>query len=85
MVVTCEGDHIVIRDAETEQETECFMGETMRLEELPGGLFLEAGKGWELPATMDKASNWFNGLEKGFLLLKRPVPEGYTPNSGARS
>jgi hypothetical protein len=43
VVVTCEGDHIVIRDAETEQETERFMPETMRLEELPDGLFLEAG------------------------------------------
>jgi hypothetical protein len=35
--------------------------------------------GWELAATMDKASNWLNGMEKGFLLLKRPVPEGVSP------
>ena len=34
--------------------------------------------GWELTATMDKQSNWWN-MEKGFLLLKRPVPEGHKP------
>jgi hypothetical protein len=35
--------------------------------------------GWELAATYDKASNWFAGFERGFLLFKRPVdgePEG---------
>jgi hypothetical protein len=37
-------------------------------------------QGWELAATMDKQSNWFAGMEKGFLLLKRPVPAGVTPN-----
>jgi hypothetical protein len=34
--------------------------------------------GWELAATMDKQSNWFAGMEKGFILLKRPVPAGVT-------
>ena len=24
-------------------------------------------------AVYDKASNWFTGMEKGFILLKRPV------------
>ena len=37
--------------------------------------------GWELAATMDKASNWWAGMEKGFLLLKRPVSEGAEPES----
>jgi Protein of unknown function (DUF2510) len=30
-------------------------------------------QGWELIAIYDKSSNWFNGMEKGFMLLKRPV------------
>lgn len=30
-------------------------------------------QGWELVSVYDKASNWFNGMEKGFMLLKRPV------------
>jgi hypothetical protein len=30
-------------------------------------------QGWELAAVYDKASNWFTGMEKGFILLKRPV------------
>lgn len=34
----------------------------------------EAGaQGWELISVYDKASNWFQGMEKGFMLLKRPV------------
>ncbi len=32
--------------------------------------------GWELVHTYDKSSNWFNGMEKGFMLFKRPVPDG---------
>ena len=32
--------------------------------------------GWELVAVYDKTSNWFAGLEKGFMLFKRAVPEG---------
>ena len=36
-------------------------------------------EGWELAATMDKQSNWFSGMEKGFLLFKRPVPPGRNP------
>ena len=35
-------------------------------------------QGWELAATMDKQFNWFD-MEKGFLLMKRPVPAGVTP------
>lgn len=29
--------------------------------------------GWELITIYDKASNWMQGMEKGFMLLKRPV------------
>lgn len=41
----------------------------------------EAGaRGWELVTVFDKASNWLQGFEKGFLLLKRPVAEGEDPD-----
>lgn len=37
----------------------------------------QAGEaGWELVTTLDKSSNWWQGFEKGFLLMKRPVPDG---------
>lgn len=40
----------------------------------------EAGRhGWELVGVYDKASNWVHGFEKGYLMLKRPVPDGVTP------
>jgi hypothetical protein len=32
--------------------------------------------GFELVTVFDKASNWFVGLEKGFMLFKRAVPPG---------
>jgi hypothetical protein len=32
--------------------------------------------GWQLVSIYDKASNWSAGLEKGFMLLRRPVPPG---------
>ena len=32
--------------------------------------------GWELVAVYDKASNRFDGFEKGFMLFKRAVPDG---------
>ena len=35
--------------------------------------------GWELTTVYDKASNWISGMEKGFMLLKRPVPDGVIP------
>lgn len=35
--------------------------------------------GWELITVYDKASNWVGGWEKGFMLLKRVVPEGVDP------
>jgi hypothetical protein len=34
--------------------------------------------GWELVNVYDKASNWMQGMEKGFMLFKRPVPPGVT-------
>lgn len=36
-------------------------------------------KGWELVTVYDKASNWLQGFEKGFLLFKRPVLEDEEP------
>lgn len=33
-------------------------------------------QGWELVTVYDKASNWMASMEKGFVLLKRPVPPG---------
>lgn len=37
---------------------------------------------WELVHVYDKASNWFAGFEKGFVLFKRPVPAGEKPDGG---
>jgi hypothetical protein len=42
-------------------------------------LGLAGEDGWELVAVYDKASNWLSGLEKGFMLFKRPVPEDIRP------
>lgn len=36
--------------------------------------------GWELVTIYDKTSNWWVAMEKGFMLLKRPVPDGVTPD-----
>lgn len=36
--------------------------------------------GWELISIYDKASNWLGGLEKGFMMLKRPVPDDVEPD-----
>ena len=42
----------------------------------------EAGRvGWELVTVYDKSSNWFGGMEKGFMLLRREVPEGVEPEA----
>ena len=39
----------------------------------------ESGKdGWELISVYDKSSNWFVGMEKGFMLFKRSVARGAT-------
>ncbi|MGD9996980.1 MAG: hypothetical protein AB7R77_06020 [Ilumatobacteraceae bacterium] len=37
-------------------------------------------QGFELVTVYDKASNWFNGYEKGFMLFKREVPDGSEPD-----
>lgn len=37
-------------------------------------------RGWELQTVFDKASHWIQGLEKGFILFKRAVPEGEEPD-----
>lgn len=36
--------------------------------------------GWELVGVYDKSSNWIAGMEKGFMLFKRPVPDGQEPD-----
>jgi hypothetical protein len=37
-------------------------------------------QGYELVTVYDKASNWMNGWEKGFMLFKRLVPAGTEPD-----
>lgn len=37
--------------------------------------------GWELVSVYDKGSNWMNGMEKGFMLFKRGVPDGVQPDT----
>ena len=36
--------------------------------------------GWELVGVYDKASKGLNGMERGFMLLKRPVPDDVEPD-----
>ena len=36
-------------------------------------------RGWELQTVFDKSSYLFEGLETGFVLLKRPVPVDAEP------
>jgi hypothetical protein len=45
-----------------------------------GGALGRLGEdGWELVTVYDKASNWLQGMEKGFMLFKRPVLPGEEP------
>jgi len=37
-------------------------------------------EGWELVAMYDKSSNWLAGMEKGFAIFKRSVPDGEEPD-----
>ena len=37
-------------------------------------------QGFELVTVYDKSSNWFAGMEKGFMLFKRAVPPGTEPD-----
>lgn len=46
------------------------------LSRLQGVLGHLGEQGWELVTIYDKSSNWFAEMEKGFMLLKRPVPPG---------
>ena len=48
-------------------------------ERMVGVLARLGATGWELVAIYDKSSNWLQGLEKGFALFKRAVPEGQEP------
>jgi hypothetical protein len=46
-----------------------------------GEVLSEAGEhGWEPVVVYDKASNWLSGMENGFMLMRRMVPEGVTPS-----
>lgn len=47
---------------------------------LPRVLAFMGAKGYELITVYDKASNWFNGMEKGFVLFKREVDAGAEPS-----
>lgn len=44
-------------------------------------LGIAGANGWELVTVYDKSSNWSTAMEKGFMLLKRPVPDGLTPDT----
>ena len=50
-------------------------------ERMAATLDVAGSHGWELITVYDKASNWFQGWEKGFMLMKRPVPPGHTPSA----
>ena len=43
-------------------------------------LAVAGANGWELVTIYDKTSNWWTAMEKGFMLLKRPVPNDVTPD-----
>ena len=49
------------------------------MKRLSGVLALAGSAGWELISVYDKASNWIGGTEKGFMLLKRAVPDDFEP------
>ena len=36
--------------------------------------------GWRLVSIYDKGSNWVTGLEKGFALFMKEVPDGHDPD-----
>jgi hypothetical protein len=52
------------------------LGSFGTFERMSGALGELGQHGWELVTVYDKASNWMASLEKGFMLLKRPVPPG---------
>jgi hypothetical protein len=50
-------------------------------ERLAKMLGLAGEAGWELVGIYDKSSNWFAGMEKGFMAFRRRVPAGVEPKS----
>jgi Short C-terminal domain len=46
---------------------------------LASSLTILGSRGWEIAIGFDKASNWLAGLEKGFMIFKRPVAAGVEP------
>lgn len=56
------------------------LGMFWQRDRLVGALAGLGSSGWELVAIYDKSSNWLQGLEKGFALFKRAVPDGQDPD-----
>ncbi|WP_235045330.1 hypothetical protein, partial [Candidatus Microthrix parvicella] len=52
-------------------------------ERMASVLGMSGQAGWELVTIFDKSSNWFVGMEKGFMLLRRRVPAGVEPDEWA--
>ena len=52
-------------------------------ERMASVLGMSGQAGWELVTIFDKSSNWFVGMEKGFMLLGRRVPAGVEPDEWA--
>jgi len=46
------------------------------MERMQAVLGQAGANGWQLISIYDKASNWQSGVEKGFMLLRKPVPPG---------
>lgn len=55
------------------------MGSFRQRERLVASLGALGADGWELVAMYDKSSNWLAGMEKGFAVFKRAVPDGSDP------
>src|SRR5690554_5898232 len=79
-----------VTDADGEQYSEPYLGKdhvrwqygvvgigSFRTLELMRAVLGHLGaEGWELVTVYDKAANWLQGYEQGFVLMKRPVPPG---------
>ena len=63
-------------DGQHDQFAVINIGSFRAVDRLQRALGLAASEGWDLVAIYDKASNWLQGMEKGFILLKPPVPAG---------
>ena len=50
-------------------------------QQLAGTLAQAGSRGWELVSVHDRASNWFGGPERGFVVFKRDIPDGVEVSS----